>query len=276
MPRPGFSFVHLTDPHLIAGGGWHDPADGWTYDTNASLRRVIDAINGLERRPAFAVVSGDLVSPDLQDTTRAWRSEEYEPSYRLLRRLLLALPCPVHLTLGNHDDRTAFHRVFEDGKPDDRAWYYAFDHQSWRFVVLETLLPGSSAGRLDPEQLAWLRADLAAHRDRPTLVFLHHPPWPVGLDWIDAIRLENGEELEAAIRAEPAVRWIVSGHVHVDAVVQRRGLTLITTPSTGVQLSRVSQTPKVLPGPPAFRVIEIEGDDLRTRMVPLVEGRSDV
>lgn len=270
-----FSFVHLTDMHLMAGGKWKDPWDGWEYDTEASLRRVIDAVNSLEPRPAFAVLGGDLASPDLLDPRRVWNPGEYEPSYRLLRELVRALPCPAHSILGNHDDRTAFDRVFaEGGARPEGPRDYAFDHQGWHFVMLESLVPGLAGGRLSASQLAWLRADLDAARGRPTLVFVHHPPWPVGLAWIDAARLENGDELMAVLGDHAAVRAVVSGHVHTDSLVQRDGLTLLTTPSTGVQLSKVSQTPKLLPGPPGFRLFRIQGDALTTRVFHLAEGGS--
>jgi hypothetical protein len=41
------------------------------------------------------------------------------------------------------------------------------------------------------------------------------------------------------------------------------------TPSTCLQLSRVSQTAKVLRGPPGFRIVDVSGDQLSTRVVHL-------
>ena len=59
-----FCFVHFTDTHIIAGGTLHN------FDTSASLQRVIAVLNALEPRPAFAVIGGDLVSPDIVDRNR--------------------------------------------------------------------------------------------------------------------------------------------------------------------------------------------------------------
>src|SRR5262245_21476963 len=96
---PDFSFVHFTDTHVMAG---LTPGTVWG-DTTASLRRVVRAINALHPRPAFAVVGGDLVSPDILAPGRRLTAREYEPSYRLLQDALADLACPVHLLLGNHD-----------------------------------------------------------------------------------------------------------------------------------------------------------------------------
>jgi Icc protein len=81
--------------------------------------------------------------------------------------------------------------------------------------------------------------------------------------------LRNGEELIAVLHEHPDVRWIICGHVHLDQVIQRRGLTMLTTPSTCIQLSKVSQARKMLPGPPGFRIVDVVGDRLSTSVVHL-------
>ena len=44
---------------------------------------------------------------------------------------------------------------------------------------------------------------------------------------------------------------------------------MLTTPSTCLQLSRVSQAKKLFPGPPAFRIVDVAGERLSTRVVSL-------
>jgi len=98
---------------------------------------------------------------------------------------------------------------------------------------------------------------------------VHHHPWPLGLEWMDTMTLRNGEELTAVLHAQAQVRWVVCGHVHLDQAVQRGRLTMLTTPSTCIQLSKVSQAAKMLPGPPGFRVVDVAGDELSTRVLHL-------
>ena len=62
-----FSFVHVTDTHIMAGGKWKARSGEWEFDTNVSLQEVVATINTLQPRPAFAVFGGDLASPDLLD-----------------------------------------------------------------------------------------------------------------------------------------------------------------------------------------------------------------
>jgi Icc protein len=265
-----FRFVHLTDTHIMAGGKWTPRSADFEFDTEASLRRVVEAVRTLDPAPAFAVLGGDLASPDLIDRQRVLTPEDYEPSYRLLGEILAGLPCPVRFLLGNHDDRVAFNRVLRrDAPAPDAAHYYGFDHQGYHFVALDSQEPGQAGGHLDAAQLAWLREDLKQHRDRPTMAFVHHHPWLLGLRWIDTMSLRNGEELIALLHEHPDVRWIICGHVHLDQVIQRRGLTMLTTPSTCIQLSKMSQAGQMLPGPPGFRIVDVVGDRLSTSVVHL-------
>jgi Icc protein len=160
--------------------------------------------------------------------------------------------------------------VFRVNAPTpDAPHYYGFDHQDYHFVVLDSHEPGRAGGFLDATQLAWLRIDLTRHRDRPTIVFVHHHPWPLGLEWIDTMTLRNGEQLMAVLNEHAGVRSVICGHVHLDQALQRGGLTMLTTPSTCVQLSKVSQAPKMLPGPPAFRVVDVSREELSTRVLHL-------
>jgi 3',5'-cyclic-AMP phosphodiesterase len=259
-----FCFVHFTDTHIMAGGTLPN------LDTRASLQRVIEVLTALESRPAFAVIGGDLVSPDMLDRNRTLTQEEYEPSYRLLRELVSPLQCPTYMLLGNHDHRRAFHHVMQTSVPTlDTTHHYSFDYQGYHFVALDTHQPGQAWGYLEAGQLAWLHDDLAAHRGQPTLVFMHHHPWPLGLAWIDAMNLRNGADLVGVLRQYPDVQWMICGHVHLDQAIQRQGLTMLTTPATCFQVSKVSQTFKILPGPPGFRMVWIKGSAFSTRVLHL-------
>jgi len=81
--------------------------------------------------------------------------------------------------------------------------------------------------------------------------------------------LRNGDALMAALGEHPDVRWVICGHVHLDQASQRGRLTMLTTPSTCIQLSKVTQAPKMLPGPPAFRIVDVAGEQLSTRVIHL-------
>jgi Icc protein len=88
-------------------------------------------------------------------------------------------------------------------------------------AVLDTSIPGAPNGRLTTDQLEWLD-DLAAHADRPILVFGHHHPWdpasaerPVGYFGINP---DDSEALVEVIARRPAIRAYFAGHTHRNRV----------------------------------------------------------
>lgn len=265
-----FSFVHFTDTHVIADAILRPPDGAYELDTAATLQRVLDVIGAMQPQPAFAVIGGDLATPDLLDFGRKWTPEEYEPSYRLLQKQLKTLTCPTYMLMGNHDNRIAFRRVMQpDETASDAGHYYSFDHQGYHFIALDSLQPGEAGGNLEAKQLDWLRSDLTTHRGEPTVVFVHHHPWDIGLQWLDDMKLRNGDDLVEMLQGFPQVRWMICGHIHLDHVSQRGGLTMMSTPSTCFQLSKWSQTRKFVAAPPAFRLVQVKGPELSTRVLHL-------
>ncbi|SAK49081.1 phosphodiesterase [Caballeronia hypogeia] len=214
------SDLHITPPGTLAYG---------RVDTAAFLARAIDALNALDPRPDAVLVTGDLVDAGGID------------EYRHLRSFLDRLHMPWRLLVGNHDDRDHFRAVFAD-RPElagDSFVQYAFDAGAVRVIALDTLDPGSGAGRLCAARLAWLEAELEACRDRPVLIGMHHPPIRCGIGFMDDIRLapEDSRALDALVRRHPNVERIVCGHVH-RAISSRFGGTVVwCAPSTAHQVA---------------------------------------
>lgn len=191
--------VHLSDIHMAPAG---ERVVG--FDPAARLAAVVEAVNAEHADAALCIVSGDLAD----------RGDEV--SYRRLAPLLAGLVPPVRLMLGNHDRREPFRRVFPEA-PDDGAGFVqeATDLGALRLVLLDTLDEAApSAGRLGSARLAWLEKALAARPDAATLVFLHHPPFPLGIDYFNAMLLEDGDRLEALLDRHPQVIHTAFGHVH--------------------------------------------------------------
>jgi len=91
----------------------------------------------------------------------------------------------------------------------------AFDagaRASVHVLVLDTVdRAGGSRGLLRPEQLAWLRAQLAAADGRPVLVFSHNP-----LD-----NTAGGEDALTILDAAPGVLAVVAGNSHRNRIRPR-------------------------------------------------------
>src|SRR3954447_10007197 len=132
--------------------------------------------------PDAVLVSGDLAE------------HASDEEYAVVREQLAALRAPVHVLPGNHDDREALRRAFDDlpgtgGEPIQ----YAADLGALRLVVLDSTRPGQDAGELDATRLAWLEEALADAPDVATIVALHHPPLLTGVPAMDDMGLPAGD-----------------------------------------------------------------------------------
>jgi metallophosphoesterase (TIGR03767 family) len=122
----------------------------------------------------------------------------------------------------------------------DGTAFYAFDHGAVRCVVLDTVNPhGGWQGSLDATQLDWLHRELTACRDRPAILFSHHPIQTLVNDRRPpgAARRVLADELRGFLLEHPCVVAWINGHTHVHAVTAiceegaRGGFWQITTAS---------------------------------------------
>ena len=92
---------------------------------------------------------------------------------------------------GNHDRRgqlrTAFGRRADDA--DDDWMCYVVEEFPVRLIALDSVVDDPFSAALPPAQIAWLAARLAEAPDRPTAIFLHHPPFDTGISWLDEMRI---------------------------------------------------------------------------------------
>ncbi len=255
MPGSRLCFLHISDLHILA----EEDRRQHGADTAAILRQAVPMMNAL--RPDFIIASGDLIS------------DESEESYRRLRTLLQPVETPIHFMLGNHDDRRAFRRVFRPGEPPSAdPVCQAFEWGGMRFLLLDSMLPGKVEGRLAGDQLDWLEAELAAHPDRPTWVFLHHQPLPVYIRWLDALGLQNQKEFLSVLARHPQVEVVGYGHVHQVRRWRYRGVLFVSVPALAFQFSSLSQEPEITLETPGFRRVEISGGE-RRHWLHYLDGR---
>lgn len=249
MAGTDLRFIHLSDLHILGDGERRQ----YGVDTGAVLRQAIPIINRL--RPDFVVASGDLVG------------DESVESYRRLQALLQPLEAPIHLGMGNHDSRAAFRRVFQPKVPATAdPVCEAFESGGLRFLLLDSTLPGREEGRLSPEQLDWLEAELADHPARPTWIFLHHQPLPIYIRWLDRIGLQNPDPLLALLARHPQVQAVAYGHVHQARCWRHGNILFVGTPALAFQFSPINQDMEIAQEAPGFRLVEVLGRETRQRL----------
>ena len=160
-------FALVSDTHIGA-----DPAArlrGQVMGDN--LRSVVADIMAADGPPLGVVIDGDLALLDGQ-----------EGDYRTLVTLLeplRAAKVPLHLALGNHDDRAHFRDALRDLVPGGSSVadkeVAVVDGPGVRFVILDSLdRVNGTPGKLGAAQLEWLAGALDARPKDPTMVFVHH------------------------------------------------------------------------------------------------------
>ena len=211
--------AQITDLHVVGRG---QLCQG-RVPTNAQLQEAVAHINRLDPRPDVVLATGDLTEHGLAE------------EYATLRAILEPLRPPVYLIPGNHDHRDVFLGAFAEHAYLPRRGapfaHYAIDEYPVRLVGLDTTVLGQPHGVMCDERLAWLDATLGAAPDRPTLVFMHHPPFRTGIRWVDAMGLHGGRKMEAIVARHAQVERIACGHVHRPIQAAWGGTVACTAPS---------------------------------------------
>lgn len=197
-------------------------------DCAAMLERCVQEILRLQQRPDVVIATGDLVERGLA------------AEYAHLRQLLAPLPMPVYMIPGNHDERGALRESFPD-HAYLRQWppfvQYVIEDWPLRIVALDTLIPGQGGGELCDERLGWLERTLAAQPDKPTLVIMHHPPFPTLISHMDKPGLPGTDALARVIARHPQVERVLCGHLHRPIQVRFGGTLASTCPSPAHQVA---------------------------------------
>jgi len=251
--------AQISDLHVVRAG---ERLYG-RIDTGERLRRCVDAIARLPVTPDALVASGDLVN------------EGTAEEYALLRALLAPLSVPLFPLAGNHDERAALRAAFPEHRDllAGERLYYAIEVGGLRLIMLDTVVTGEDRGALDAAQLAWLERELARH-EGPALIFMHHPPCPTGIPYMDAIRLDpaDASKLAVIVARFPQVQRISCGHVHRAIVTRWGGTAVGVCPSSAFQYRadpRIDAVPVVTDEQPAYQLHLWDGAALVTHTLQI-------
>lgn len=184
-----------------------------------NLRKLIPQV--VSSKPDVAIINGDAarLTGEIED-------------YKALRSLItpLAKECPIHIGLGNHDDRKNFFEVF----PSDRTGLLAQKHVSLiafdnlRVVVLDSLLyVDKVAGLLGKAQRTFIAEFLEQAEPAPTVFLVHHSLGDGDGDLLDF------ERLFRILQPHRHVKAIFYGHSHRYHIEKREHIHLINLPAVG-------------------------------------------
>jgi 3',5'-cyclic AMP phosphodiesterase CpdA len=246
------TFLQLSDLHLAPPGQLLAGVDPMRQ-----MQEVLTRINQLDVAPAFIVVSGDLVD------------DGSDQSYEVVNEVLKELgagAAPVLLALGNHDDRTSFHRVVLRAEPTDDSgpYYYSQMIDGLRVIVLDSTIPGHVGGALGSSQLTWLDTQLGDPAPRGNLIVLHHPCRLVApARHYPAFILREAAAVEAIItRHRDRVVGVLAGHSHQANSAPFGGTLHVTAPAVLCQLDFFAGEQYVPTPGSGFNVCRIDDSQL--------------
>ncbi len=238
--EPVLRVVHITDCHLRA-----EPEGSLLgMRTLDSLDAVLELVRREGEAPDLVLMTGDLA----QDGS--------EGAYELLRMRSASFGCPVVWFMGNHDKSAAMRKVADQ----DGLLRKSFSLANWRFLFLDSSVPGRVHGHLSQSELDWLENELQTHADAHVGIALHHNPVAVGSAWLDAIGLRNGRSLLALLERHPCVRLVLWGHIHQVYEDILNGVHLFASPSTCIQFKPHSQSFALDELAPGYRRLRLFSD----------------
>ena len=192
--------AQISDTHILPPTS-DQPAAGLRADC---LRRCVADIN--TQQPDVVIFTGDTVQHGQPD------------EYARLRELLEPLQAPLYVVPGNRDEKSAMRAAFSDSAAAPGAGeflHYVIEDYDTRLIGIDSTLGGERKGRFCEARQAWLDRTLSAEPDRPTLLFIHHPPFDVGDHYVGGYRHpEEAAALERIVSRHSQVIGMLCGHVH--------------------------------------------------------------
>lgn len=244
--------VQLSDCHLFKN------PDGKLLglNTEQSLARVIDLIEAEQPALELILATGDLS----QDGTGE--------SYARFHQHMARFACPVYWLPGNHDltDIMSNHQVAERMSP------CVIDRNGWHIIMLDSTIRGKVPGNFTDTELAFLDGALQSARDRHVMIALHHQPVPVGSAWLDQQIVGNAAAFFNVVDRHSHVKAIIWGHVHQIFETERKGVKLMSMPSTCVQFKPRSTDFAVDGESPGYRWFDLYPDGRIATGVSRVTG----
>jgi Icc protein len=245
-------FIQISDTHLFEDAA----AKLWDVAPDQALDAAIESLAKFDGRPSFVLVTGDC------------SADGTEASYLRLAGKLQRLGVPTYYVPGNHDDPARMARLLAGHSiASGDKLTQDFEADGWRFILLDSSVPGQDWGALGKEQIEWLRSTLARRPSQPTMVIVHHNPVPVGSAWLDTMTIADADDLLAVLDAAPHVRAVLYGHVHQEKSDVRGATRYLSAPSTFFQFKPNAATFGADTLPPGARVVHLDSDGFTTAVV---------
>lgn len=215
--------AQISDTHIVERGR----KTFGVAPMEANLALVIDHINRFEPKPDLVLLTGDV-------TDHGSAGEVANAA-----RLLGGLNCPFYIIPGNHDDRGNLWSEFAGTACPARTSEfinYVIDDFDVRLIGMDSSIENAPGGELSSDSLAWLDKNLSDQPQRPTIIFMHHPPIKCGVIESDIDGFLGADTLGEIVEKYSCIERIICGHIHLPTHSRFHGTIVSTAPSIGMRL----------------------------------------
>jgi len=242
--------VHAADLHLPKNRN----EDLHGFKPYPSVKKGIEYLKRLTPGCDLIIFGGDIIrNPGNGD-------------YREVFSLFQEINVPMHAVMGNHDDLQAYSDDPFSEIPQNFQGYYRFQFHGFSCIILNTKVPGEESGFLGSDQVFWMENELGDIPEGKCLIFMHHPPVPCGVPWLDKISLQNKEEFwSRAVRFRNKIRGVFVSHIHMQMTSLYHGIPVASCPSMCCQFSSAGDAYRAAfsSEQPGFNVIDVDEINLR-------------
>jgi len=215
------------------------------------LEACIASITEFHADAELCIITGDL-------TDRGHRE-----AYHDFREILQQLPMPYHPLIGNHDHREIFSNVFPEVPRDEHGFVQQMlTTEQGRFLLLDTVEHKKHWGSFCQKRGIWLRDQLIKSGSEAVYLFMHHPPFNIGIPALDRISLrEDSKRIQKIVSCFSNIKHLFFGHVHRTVSGSWYGIPFTTLRGTNHQIQLDLNAEDYLPynhEPPAYCVIFLE------------------
>ena len=232
------NIIQVTDCHLfseIQKNGYNN------INPYQSLQHILAEVT--LRQPDVLLVTGDISGDG--------SGQSYQHFSKLLYET--GINCRIGIIPGNHDNQAQMKSHIDS----DYLWinkHRLILPNRWHIHLLDTQYQ-YAMGQISESNLASLTEYLSLHCNDYHLLAAHHHPIPCD-GWMDKHEWTNRQEFNAVVAANPSIKGVVYGHIHMAIEQQKDQCLYMACPSTCWQFATESSfaTSDLLPG---YRVLKL-------------------
>ncbi len=236
--------AQISDSHI-------DPESDKLEDRLRDLYWVVNDINKRNPAPDIIIHTGDVVHNGTQE------------KYDLALTILGDIQAPLHVCAGNRDDKNLIATNFQTGNQvssNSGFLQYSIDDYPARLIAVDTTCTTTNMGYYCQERAETLDLMLAEEPQKPTVLFMHHPPFEIKEskypfqfdDW------NTVDHLARVLKKHSQVKKLFCGHSHRNSSGEIAGIPASTVSSIAIDL-RLGDIPEGAEFAPVYTTHTFDG-----------------